>query len=303
VAVTLVLVLTSIDLIGLYRGFNPAIPRAHADPPVPASVRFLQRRPPGSRMIGDTDSLASNLAIRYGLDDARQYDLPIVGRYRALYGALGGPGPNPTSWEIGDPRQRRLIDVFGVDDVLASAPAPRGARDLRLEFRGPGEFVYSNRTALPRAWVAHTWRAASGEQAGVDATVRSPTARLLTAPIIERAPAAPGTGGPPEPARVRRRGTDGTVIDVQARAPGQLVVLDTYYPGWKATVDGRAAPIRPANGAFEAIPVPAGSHVVELSYHPRSVRIGIWISILATALLAAAGAAVAVRARRARRTG
>jgi hypothetical protein len=36
------------------------------------------------------------------------------------------------------------------------------------------------------------------------------------------------------------------LLDVQAKAAGHVVLLDTFYPGWHAEVDGRERPIRAA---------------------------------------------------------
>jgi uncharacterized membrane protein YfhO len=90
---------------------------------------------------------------------------------------------------------------------------------------------------------------------------------------------------------------------VHAARPAQLILDDTYYPGWKATVDGHDAPIHPANVAFRAVSVPAGDHTVRFSYEPASVRIGVLLSLLGIATLIA-GFAVPplLRRRRAART-
>jgi hypothetical protein len=63
-------------------------------------------------------------------------------------------------------------------------------------------------------------------------------------------------------------------LQVEAEAAGYVLVLDTYYPGWKAAVDGEPAVIRRANGVFRAVEVEAGTHEVTLEYHPASLRIG-----------------------------
>jgi hypothetical protein len=58
-------------------------------------------------------------------------------------------------------------------------------------------------------------------------------------------------------------------IEVRVRgAAGFLFVAGTWAPGWSARVDGREAPVLPANLAFRAVPVPAGDHVVEMTYSP-----------------------------------
>ena len=57
-----------------------------------------------------------------------------------------------------------------------------------------------------------------------------------------------------------------------------LVVSDSFYPGWEATVDGEPVKIYRANQAFRAIVMPAGKHEVEFRYRPKSFRYGAWIS-------------------------
>jgi len=69
------------------------------------------------------------------------------------------------------------------------------------------------------------------------------------------------------------------VVDVTAETDALLVLADTYYPGWSATVDGRATEILRANYAFRAIEVPAGRHEVALVYRPSHWRTGLLLSL------------------------
>jgi hypothetical protein len=71
-------------------------------------------------------------------------------------------------------------------------------------------------------------------------------------------------------------------------APGLLVLSEITNPGWRATVDGRAVDVEIADHALRAVAIPAGEHTVELRYQPRSLRIGLIISLAALLLLAAA---------------
>jgi uncharacterized membrane protein YfhO len=79
---------------------------------------------------------------------------------------------------------------------------------------------------------------------------------------------------------------------------GYLVLSDTFYPGWRAFVDGRRAEIVPADHAFRAVYVPVGQHVVEFRYQPGSLQFGAILSALAW--LAFAALALAGRAARPR---
>jgi hypothetical protein len=71
---------------------------------------------------------------------------------------------------------------------------------------------------------------------------------------------------------------DRVVLGAEMNRQGWVVLVDAYDPGWKATVDGRDAELRRADGAFRAVAVPAGSHRVEMVYRPVSVRLGVLLS-------------------------
>lgn len=64
-------------------------------------------------------------------------------------------------------------------------------------------------------------------------------------------------------------------------APGYLILSDIYYPGWSAQVKEKAIPILPADFSLRAIPLPAGKHVVQLSFTPPGYKIGRVISLTA----------------------
>lgn len=75
---------------------------------------------------------------------------------------------------------------------------------------------------------------------------------------------------------------------VHADVPGYVVLSEPYYPERRAFVDDRPVAALRANLAFTAVPVPAGTHRLELRYVPSSFRLGLGISVLT--LLVWAGA-------------
>jgi hypothetical protein len=48
-----------------------------------------------------------------------------------------------------------------------------------------------------------------------------------------------------------------------------LLITDTWYPGWRATVNREPVPLLQANGAFRAVPVPPGESVVQMQFQSR----------------------------------
>jgi len=74
------------------------------------------------------------------------------------------------------------------------------------------------------------------------------------------------------------------VIEMEADEAGVLVLTDSYYPGWKAFVDGAEIVIKRANYALRAVAVPAGKHEVIFKYQPLSFAAGRLISGLSLGL-------------------
>jgi hypothetical protein len=63
-----------------------------------------------------------------------------------------------------------------------------------------------------------------------------------------------------------------------------LYVSDTFYPGWKAYVDGKQTGIYKANLAFRAIEAPKGKHVVVFKYIPVSFYLGAFLTLIGISL-------------------
>lgn len=75
---------------------------------------------------------------------------------------------------------------------------------------------------------------------------------------------------------------------VTTSARGLLVLTDTYYPGWRAQIDGAGVPIYRTDGTFRGVVVPPGRHVVEMRFVSRSFEAGMALSVLFWLLCAAA---------------
>ena len=73
-------------------------------------------------------------------------------------------------------------------------------------------------------------------------------------------------------------------VRVSAPAPCWLVLTDTWYPGWQATVNGRPAQIHRGNATMRAVRVPAGTSRVEFRYRCRPLALGTALALAALLL-------------------
>jgi hypothetical protein len=126
--------------------------------------------------------------------------------------------------------------------------------------------------------------------------------------VIERAPAPlaiveDGDGSELAPrgapvlraARVVSYGTDALTLEASTDTDATLVVNETWYPGWRAYVDGEETPVVRANGLVRALALPPGEHEVELRFLPADGMSLRWL--LVAAWLAVVGLLVAPRIR------
>jgi hypothetical protein len=288
--------LAAFDLLAMGWGYNPAIPKEQADPPSPPAVEAMQRLTDDGGRVVSVDGLIPNTATRWGLHDARGHEQPVIERTTRLWLQLGTTGDGTVAVVPDSGETKRLLDAFGVRAALldrsrltdAGDISARGFTGDRVAYAGPGGVVVQRRSPLPPAFVAYNWRTSGNLDESLLHMALSSAEQMKDAPVIETTDAAPGSRVPATPARVVSRSDTEVTVEVRARARGQLVLLDSFYPGWRAEVDGRETPIRPANAAFRAVAVNAGRHEVRFSYRPASVIAGGAISVAAIALMAVA---------------
>jgi hypothetical protein len=167
----------------------------------------------------------------------------------------------------------------------------RGLEDLA---RGPtfhGLFPEPIRTwtvpeALPRAYVVGRARAIEGP-ASIHALVEpgfDPASEVILSGEGAEAAAAAAAGASGV-VRIGELRGDRMRLEAELAAPGLVVAVDAWDPGWRAWVDGRPAPLLRANGAFRAVAVPQGRHVVEMRYRPWPVVVGLGLSAVGLAAL------------------
>jgi hypothetical protein len=210
----------------------------------------------------------------------------------------------------GKAAQTRLLQLGAVERVLSLHAQgfeglPLVAR-LPSLFRGP-VYVFAVPDPVPRTYIATRARPAEG-MAALDAILADDFRAqddvvLSRAPVITPPVAPPAASAPPAPvprgwSRILSWRPDRIRLEAEAPVGGYVVLVDTFDPGWRATVDGHPAEILRANVAFRAIAVTAGRHSIDFAYRPRSVTWGLAVTALTLAALAAGRVAAARRARR-----
>ncbi|HEY7390620.1 MAG TPA: YfhO family protein [Bryobacteraceae bacterium] len=164
--------------------------------------------------------------------------------------------------------QSRLL--WGVGYTIAPATVPEG----QLVFIGSsGLKVYRHQAAFPRAWAIHELIEAPDAEAGNRIIQeRLPDFHRLGFTFDAPPPLETCDGG--EQIKLSSHQTDMVQIRASMRCRGMVVLSDVFFPGWRADVDGRAAPIYEVNAAMRGVVVPAGDHTITMRYRPASALAG-----------------------------
>lgn len=74
---------------------------------------------------------------------------------------------------------------------------------------------------------------------------------------------------------------------------------DTYFPGWKARIDGEVAPIYMADSLVKGLIIKdPGEHIVEMFYSPDSLKKGASITVVTAAIIIAGGIYAFIRRKK-----
>jgi hypothetical protein len=212
----------------------------------------------------------NNLLAHYGVENVGGFEA-ILPRHYVTFADAAGDRVSPAGRTLQFTRfASPLLDFAGVRHVLLPAAIQMPARYRRLrDFETVS--LFENSAALPRARLMSEIRIAK-DAGEAERMLRDPGFDPRREAIIESEQPLPAS--PSGVVLWKERTPDRSVLGVDSREDGLLVVADTDYPGWEAAIDGKHARIYRANLAFRAVSVPAGAHTVEFRFRPPSARQG-----------------------------
>lgn len=210
-----------------------------------------------------------------------------LGRYQQLTGKEDGMQSlaNPNFWALTNARYlyTNLADAPFPGSTLVAGPVRNAAGTMTFLYRLPGD--------QPAGWVVPVIVKAG--DASTLATVLNPLFNVKRAAIFDSASTADAvtlTGSLPEPlsTKVTFSRYDPGAIDIKldgtSPAGSALMVSENYYPGWQATVDGKAVPVSRADFTIMGVPLPAGAKDVSLRFVSAPYEKGKTITLVALVL-------------------
>ena len=221
----------------------------------------LKNDPSTGRVAAEWNQLMTDVGDLYGIDLLQSFVAAVPSNILRL-----------------ELHTARTGQLFGVTYRIASraglpdeTPLGEYARDVRL---------FHVKSAMPHAWIVHQTMPVEDDRELRRAISDPKVDFTSTAVMLNQVPSLEQCPGP-EPVTVLRPNADTLILDTNVHCRGLLVLSDTFYPGWRAYVDGRLDPIVEVFGALRGVVVDRGNHRIEMRYQPASVYLGALLSLAA----------------------
>ena len=179
-----------------------------------------------------------------------------------------------------------MYNLLGTKYVVAGKSDPPGDTAVIVPVfdQDPDVTLYLNTLSLPRAMVVHNAAVVDDHDAAFVA-VHEESFDPQEIVILEEG--VPLDQEPGESAiTVLRYDANNASFEVSTDRPAYFLLSDIHHPQWKATVDDQETPILVADYALRAVPIPEGTHIVEMSFEPPAWTRGMIVTLTTLALLA-----------------
>lgn len=291
-AAAVLTLLLVVDLFIAARGIRHTSPRAFIYPET-ALFDYLDDLPGDPRFCLITGKVLPGISQTYGIEVMNGYDAILPERFRRFV-VNSVKNRDREYWSKLEPTVGAKYYVYRQGEVDEDTPKFRHLAVV------DGFNVVENKTAFDRAFLVGRVEVVPDNDALfqqlADEDFDPATSVLTSEP--PPGPLPDSVGNNFGTARVTARTSTHVAIEVDANDSCALVLSDTYFPGWKATIDGAPAEIFPANYAFRGVLIPQGRHVVEFAYQPASFAIGLTVSTLTAVLGVIVAGVVLWRIRR-----
>lgn len=258
----LLMVLVVIELFRFSWKFNTFSKKEYLYPET-SSIKFLEKNI-GNFRIATTDSrvLAPNFSIMHGLSSVEGYDPLYIERYAELIAAINRNEPNIKP-PFGFNRIIRienfssnLVDLMGVKYVLSLSDM--NVAGYEKVFEEGQTKIYENDEVLPRTFFVKELKFAQNKN-DVIKMMFDPDFIPIDQAVVEEKVNEDFSKGK---ANVAKYSNEEIIIETENKGIGFLVLTDTFYPSWRARINGRAVKIYKTDFNFRGVIVPPGKNEV-----------------------------------------
>ena len=279
--------------------YTPFIPQTFLYPPTPA-LEFLQQDVEFFRVEREkSESLPPNTWIPYRLMSPSGYNPLYSKQYAAFYNVYNTNPPQDTFTRYAELSNYNspFLDLAGVKYLMSVKRKPNGSIDsyegtispkigskFKKVFEDQSTVILENTHVLPRAQIMGEYEVESDYLKALTKLYQgydfSKKVILSEQPSKDRYKLTTG-----DQAQIVHYLPNEVNIQTSTKNGGILLLTDSYYPGWKVSINGLPQKLFIADGVFRAVELPTGESLVQFKFEPGSFKYGLWTSLASLIVL------------------
>lgn len=307
VSLIALLILHTGDLFYSFHKFNPFSPPQLIFPKANV-LEFLKKESGINRFWGyGAASVEANFATQYNLFSPNGYD-PL---YPRAYGEFiqsssdgkikkqfttqtrsdavvaAGYGEDDLPSNLS---RLKILDLLGVRYVLDRKENVSSAQTFpkdrfRLVYEKDGWKIFENLKVTPRVYLTSDYKVFQGKEQFERLFFNKDFNPSKTVLLEEKVSAQLNDSNHFNNLEIVSYTPNKIILNAKTKVSQLLFLSDTYYPGWRAFIDGAETKIYRADYAFRAVVVPKGDHQVIFTFTPSSFKLGLKITIVSILML------------------
>lgn len=234
----------------------------------PAEIDFLENQDKTNYRFAINNQLNDSIDVLYGIPGLDQvsistlrYDEFTEGYYSDIAGSMG----------ITHGNRLNLLNARYM--LFPDSPKEGNYRKIPNTTN-----LYENLDALPRLFLTHNTETTINKEdilKRIDSVDFDPKQTL----ILEKSSPLANTSSSndnnnKDTAVFTYYSPDKIDIYTYSLSPSMLFLSEMYYPGWKATIDGKPAEIYLANYLFRSVYLDKGPHSIKMVFEPEDFKLG-----------------------------
>jgi len=268
------LLATSFDSLRFAQKWMPFDPKEYVFPEVPV-ISAIKKNINDGRIFGN---IGGEVTTYYKFPSIEGYDPLYIERYgefirSASIGKLLKAERSVVKIDRRGKYTNRVLDLLGVSLIFHpiadtnqgwAFPVWEDKTRFSLIYQEDKFQLFRNNLSLPRASLFYAYEIIADKEEIIKRFYDESFDFRKTIILEEKANAPIGRGN--GKAVIVLYSSNKVVIHVDTTTHSFLFLADNYYPGWKATVNGKETKIYRADYTFRAIAVPEGKSTVEFKY-------------------------------------
>ena len=282
IPIVLILVV-AFDLLRFANKWMPFDPKGLVYPNIPISKEF-DKLSGFNRIFGNFGAEAT---MFYKIQSVNGYDAVYLRRYGEFIaslqnGKLSESARSVVTFPVNGLYAPKAINLLGINYIVNKKSDGHAPWNFPYWTYPPGTFptiysddtyqIFENKNAFPRAFLVNKYKVETNPQKILN-IMFSKDFDLRKEVVLEEN-AEKVDGNSVGSAKISNYLPNKISIETNSTGNSLLFLSDSFYPGWKATVDGKDAKIYRTDFTFRAVFVPRGNHIVKFTYFPTSFQIG-----------------------------